>query len=207
MVAIAGLALWLGGVVWLVFAGLIACGVLWEWNRLAQALTPSVLGRTAWMMGGMIYVGFATAVLLALRHQGIAPVLLPVLAVIATDIFAYFTGRSIGGPKIAPRISPSKTWSGLVGGMLGAGLICFALARFGIVTLQPGLPAAIGLGAMIAVVAQAGDFFESWMKRRAGVKDSSALIPGHGGLFDRVDGLLAVLFVGGVVQFIAFWIR
>ncbi len=114
------------------------------------------------------------------------------LAVIATDIGAYFAGRSIGGPKIAPSISPSKTWAGLAGGMAGAALVLM-LGRGNGMAAE-----AIGGGAMLAIVAQAGDFFESWMKRRAGVKDSGKLIPGHGGLFDRVDGLLAVVFVGGV---------
>jgi phosphatidate cytidylyltransferase len=125
-----------------------------------------------------------------------------ILPIVAVDVGAYFAGRAIGGPKIAPRISPSKTWAGLGGGALAAGLVALGieLADFGPASGTPGYdPAsiafALGAGALIAVLAQAGDFFESWMKRRAGVKDSSNLIPGHGGLFDRLDGFLAVFFV------------
>jgi phosphatidate cytidylyltransferase len=132
---------------------------------------------------------------------GLTSVLAVGLMVIATDIGAYFAGRTIGGPKIAPTISPSKTWAGLCGGMAASGVVMALLA----VELSPEgiegkvlLAYALG-GALVAVVAQAGDFFESWMKRRAGVKDSSHLIPGHGGLFDRVDGLLAVSFVLGIL--------
>jgi len=132
--------------------------------------------------------------------DGISAVLLVVGAVIATDIGAYFAGRMIGGPKIAPSISPSKTWAGLFGGAVGSGLSLVLLSSFSgnpaAVTI---LPAYLLAGAVIAIIAQVGDFFESWMKRRAGVKDSGNLIPGHGGLFDRVDGLLAVCFVLGVL--------
>jgi len=104
----------------------------------------------------------------------------------ATDIGAYFAGRSIGGPKLAPRISPSKTWSGLGGGVLAALMVGFLLYRFADLPIQ--LAAASGL---LAVAAQLGDLLESWMKRRAGVKDSGTLLPGHGGVMDRLDGVVA----------------
>jgi phosphatidate cytidylyltransferase len=130
--------------------------------------------------------------------------------VIGTDVGAYFAGRSIGGPKIAPKISPSKTWSGLVGGMIGAGLfmnavqaaIYWARPAEGTYDISLGYSwtGLAGTGFALAAVAQAGDFFESWMKRRAGVKDSGRLIPGHGGLFDRTDGLIAVAFVAGLIS-------
>jgi phosphatidate cytidylyltransferase len=136
-------------------------------------------------------------------QSGYAPLVVLVgfiLPVIAVDVGAYFAGRAIGGPKIAPRISPAKTWAGLIGGALLAGLVGVAveLTDFG-PAAAPGTSAlAIGAalvgGVLIAVLAQAGDFFESWMKRRAGVKDSGALIPGHGGLFDRLDGFISVFF-------------
>jgi phosphatidate cytidylyltransferase len=133
--------------------------------------------------------------LMFLRSEffSINAVLTLVAAVIATDVGAYFAGRTLGGPKIAPKISPSKTWAGLAGGMIGASVV-LVLGRGNNMVAD-----AIAGGMLLAVTAQAGDFFESWMKRRAGVKDSSHLIPGHGGLFDRVDGLLAVLFVGGLI--------
>jgi len=106
----------------------------------------------------------------------------------ATDTFAYFAGRTIGGPRIAPSLSPKKTWAGLFGGMIGAAIVGFGTSLW----LGIGSPALLALfSAALAVVAQAGDFLESWLKRRAGVKDSGTLIPGHGGILDRVDGLVA----------------
>jgi phosphatidate cytidylyltransferase len=105
----------------------------------------------------------------------------------ATDIFAYFGGRAIGGPKLAPKVSPNKTWAGLIGGMVGAGVLGAATA------LALGLAAPfLYAGALMGLVAQLGDLYESGVKRRAGVKDSGSLLPGHGGVLDRLDGLLPV---------------
>jgi phosphatidate cytidylyltransferase len=224
MLAVAGTALWLGGWWWTAFVALVAIGVWFEWSTLVVQGHPPGAGRMVWRLGGVIYCGVAASMLIAMRSQGeeIFAVLLVVGAVIVTDVGAYFAGRTFGGPKIAPKISPSKTWAGLIGGMLGASILLVAWSwawRSGLcdVYFRPrefgfdgpcssGLPpisyyliqSVIG-GALIAIVAQSGDFFESWMKRRAGVKDSGNLIPGHGGLFDRVDGLLAVCFVLGVI--------
>lgn len=194
MLAVAGAALWLGGSVWTVFVALLAAGVLHEWRGLVRGFALSPLASGLWIIGGIVYVGFAAAMLLFLRSEfiGLQATAVTLLAVVATDIGAYFAGRTIGGPKIAPSISPSKTWAGLAGGAAGAALV-LGLSRGNAMLAE-----AIGGGALLAVVAQAGDFFESWMKRRAGVKDSGHLIPGHGGLFDRVDGLMAVLVVGGL---------
>jgi phosphatidate cytidylyltransferase len=124
-------------------------------------------------------------------------VLTLIALVAAIDIGAYFTGRAIGGPKIAPAISPSKTWAGLLGGILGALAVLVLSAKLSNAT--PAWWQVLGLAVLAAIVAQAGDFFESWMKRRAGVKDSGKLIPGHGGLFDRVDGLIAVSFLAALL--------
>lgn len=142
--------------------------------------------RTA---GGVIYVGVPIVAFVWLRNHvaaGALHVLWLLVVVWATDICAYLVGRTVGGPRLAPAISPGKTWSGLLGGMIGAGL------SGGLVALAAGagffLAAAMGL--VLAVVAQAGDLFESALKRRAGVKDSGRLIPGHGGLLDRIDGLV-----------------
>ena len=217
MVAVAGAALWLGGLVWSLFALVVMLGVLWEWRCLVAGITANPIKRGVTNAAGIAYVGFATWMLVALRVRpdGVLNVLQIVSAVIATDVGAYFAGRTFGGPKIAPRISPSKTWAGLIGGMLASGLIfaCWALyfrslmeSRLEVIGVGPvaggGAPSVWGPalgGALVAIIAQAGDFFESWMKRRAGVKDSSHLIPGHGGLFDRLDGLLAVSFVAGIL--------
>lgn len=191
MVAVAGAALWLGGWWWNAFVILVGAGVYAEWSRLVLAIAHGVVARLLWMLGGMLYIGTALIVLALLRSDflGLEPTLLVLLAVIAIDVGAYFAGRLIGGPKIAPAISPSKTWAGLFGGMVGATAVLLAFE---------GASGRFYMGAVLAVIAQAGDFFESWMKRRAGVKDSGNLIPGHGGLFDRVDGLIAVLFAIGM---------
>lgn len=208
MVAVAGSAMWLGGYVWSAFVALVAAGVLWEWVKLSRKITIDPALRAVWLVAGVFYIGGAAQVL---WQPQFFDILLIVLCVIATDIGAYFSGRSFGGPKIAPRISPSKTWAGLGGGMLASALVFWAGLTWAAWQMSfhsealvlplhdPGTIAKLMLtGALIAIIVQTGDFFESWMKRRAGVKDSSHLIPGHGGLFDRLDGLLAVLFVLGL---------
>jgi phosphatidate cytidylyltransferase len=143
-----------------------------------------------WMAGGLLYAGLPAIALIWLRAQpqGLGLVLWVLTLVWATDIFAYFAGRAIGGPKIAPKISPKKTWAGLVGGVVGAMVVG------GLVADWANFPAPLfaTLSGGLAVVSQAGDFFESWLKRRVGVKDSGTLLPGHGGIMDRVDGLVPV---------------
>jgi phosphatidate cytidylyltransferase len=147
--------------------------------------------RAGWVAAGAIYVSVPVVALVWLRFDpgGERLILWLMVTVWATDIGAFFAGRLIGGPKLAPRISPKKTWAGLIGAMVSAGLVG-VIADVSV----PGAPSAAALaaaGAALAVVAQAGDLGESWVKRRFGAKDSSGLIPGHGGLLDRVDGLLA----------------
>lgn len=203
MLAVAGAALWLGGWWWIGFVALIACGVLWEWNRLVGGFGITPLGEVGWLFAGAIYVTAAALAMIQVRFNFAAfDVLIAFIApIIAVDVGAYFAGRTIGGPKIAPKISPSKTWAGLLGGAIAAGLVGVVVefADIGPAaapgTSLGGMALAMLAGLVIAAVAQTGDFFESWMKRRAGVKDSSGLIPGHGGLFDRLDGFLAVFFV------------
>lgn len=138
---------------------------------------------------GVVYLGLPAVALVWLENRpevGASLVAWLLAVVWATDICAYAVGRTVGGAKLAPRISPGKTWAGLFGAMVGAGLTGAVIgAALG------GWPFLAGLlGAALAVVAQAGDLFESALKRRRGVKDSSHLIPGHGGVLDRVDGLL-----------------
>lgn len=206
MLAVAGASLWAGALLWAVFVMVVAMGLLWEWRRLVGAFQPDPVKRGLWNTAGILYIGMAAAMLLFMRSDavGLGPLLCLLAMVIATDIGAYFAGRTIGGPRIAPSISPSKTWAGLGGGIVGASLVYAAYGRLtgesAAVSQLYALQLALGTGMLTAVVAQAGDFFESWMKRRAGVKDSGRLLPGHGGLFDRVDGLLAVLFVLGVLM-------
>lgn len=154
------------------------------------ALFVLLATRNLWLAAGIFYVGLPVSALLWLRLQdaGLLLAFWGLSVVWATDIGAYFAGRTFGGPKVAPRISPNKTWSGLLGGMLGALVLGWVLA------LYAGLPQSLAMASpLLAVLAQAGDFFESWMKRRAGVKDSGRLIPGHGGALDRLDGVVTAL--------------
>ena len=204
MIAVAGVALWLGGWVFTAFVVAVGLGVLWEWWGLVSKIAKTPFGAAVWLAAGASYVAIGMAMLVQLRSIGLWAATLPILLVIAVDVGAYFAGRTIGGPKIAPAISPSKTWAGLGGGMaLSAAAMVLTMRWMDGTGLPTDWQAFYGVGAaLVAIIAQAGDFFESWMKRRAGVKDSSNLIPGHGGLFDRVDGLLAVLFVGGLIALV-----
>ena len=188
--------LWLGS--WWYLALLLIGGVLVlrEFMRLVWKMTSVTGLRILWVVFGVIYITLAVHGLWQVRALPAAGLLMAAwlfLVVWATDVGAYVFGRTIGGPKIAPAISPSKTWAGLFGGAV------FVMVTMYIMAMIEGLgrqSLAFALyGIPLAVMAQAGDFFESWMKRRAGVKDSGTLIPGHGGLFDRVDGLLPVAIV------------
>lgn len=203
MLAVAGAALWLGGLLWLVLVVAVGLGVIWEFGRLVQTAGFAPLPRAGWAVFALVYVGIACWTLVWIRATDIRLALLAVGLVIATDVGAYFAGRAIGGPKIAPKISPSKTWAGLLGGMALAALFVFVFASTALADyiLAPSLRwQVVTLAGGLAIIAQFGDFFESWLKRRANVKDSGNLIPGHGGLFDRVDGLVAVSFVLGMSQ-------
>ncbi len=150
-------------------------------------------GRSIWAAGGTIYVGVPCLAAVWLREAsplGFEIVLWLLTVVWATDIGAYFSGRKIGGPKLAPVISPNKTWSGLIGGVLFAALVGGVM---GAVMDRHELILLAAFGAALAVVAQSGDLFESKIKRHFGADDSGHLIPGHGGVLDRLDGVLAVL--------------
>lgn len=195
MMLVAAAAIWVGGYVFAIFVILLAFGLLREWQSLVWAMTPNMPPRILWLVGGMLYIGAAAALMAFLRDTGGTLLLLAFIGVvIATDTGAYFAGRTIGGPKIAPKISPSKTWAGLIGGMVASAAFLTALGYWN-GGFSPWMPL---IGAQLAIVAQAGDFFESWMKRRAGVKDSGNILPGHGGLLDRLDGLLPVIITGSL---------
>lgn len=166
--------------VWVLAAGTVLC--------LAAGL---VMGPWRWTVAGFVYAGFSAIALAAIRGgdtRGLAVVLVLFAVVWATDVMAYFVGRALKGPKLAPAISPGKTWSGAAGGTL-FGVAAGAAAAWLLETGDPGRVAMLSL--LLSVVSQAGDLFESWVKRRHGVKDSSRIIPGHGGVMDRVDGLVA----------------
>lgn len=156
--------------------------------------------KTIFACLGIPYVALPVLALVLLRSNnisGVHAIMWVMLVVWATDSFAYFAGRIIGGPKLAPVLSPKKTWAGLLGGMAGAAVVSGIYAVFW-------LPGWVGLAlvaAALAVVAQLGDIFESALKRRYDVKDSGYLIPGHGGILDRVDGLVAVGVVAAIIGF------
>lgn len=165
--------------------------------------------RGFWLTLGLLYCGLPMIALLWLRdlpQLGIA-LAISVLAIVwATDIGAYFVGRAVGGAKLAPTISPSKTWSGALGGVVAAAVTGGIFAK-----LAAGQPldgdrsfmrtfiVFVVVAVVLAVVAIGGDLFESWLKRRAGVKDSGNLLPGHGGVMDRLDGLVPVVVVAAVL--------
>ncbi len=185
------------------WAAMIATAILTFLELFLPALSLAAIAAVAafaygrnravpfWFAGALIYCGLAMVSLAAIRNGGAAGLytILFVFAVVwATDIMAYFVGRALGGPKLAPSISPGKTWSGAVGGA------CFGVAAaLGLCLAYGGKPSPLlaVLALVLSAVSQAGDLFESALKRRCGAKDSSHLIPGHGGVMDRVDGLVA----------------
>ncbi|MFG1241795.1 phosphatidate cytidylyltransferase [Xanthobacter sp. DSM 14520] len=165
----------------------------------AAAAALATPRQSGWAMTGLIVAGSAALPVVILRGEtplGLIAVLFLCAVVWATDIFAYFTGRALGGPKLWPRVSPNKTWSGAIGGTL-AGMAAGVL-----VAAIPGgaalLPVA-GLALGLSIISQAGDLAESALKRLFGVKDASRLIPGHGGLLDRLDGFAAASLAAVVV--------
>lgn len=162
-----------------------------DWGRRGSAFGPA----------GLAFIGVALVSFVFLRDQprfGFEAALWLVLVVVGTDVGGYFAGRMIGGPRLAPTLSPGKTWSGLGGGLvLAAGL--GALFSWGTTGTYAEEVCAVSI--LAAFVAVAGDLAESGLKRRFGVKDASKLIPGHGGVLDRLDGLMAAAIVAAIVTF------
>lgn len=164
--------------------GFLALGLIGAALFFTGATSRNV--RLAW---GVAYVGLPVLALMVLRNEpnGFLLTFWAMALVWACDSGAYFAGRAIGGPKLAPAISPNKTWAGFIGGVVAAGVFAAVLVIFF------GLPIGLAVATpLLAMFAQAGDLYESHLKRVAGVKDSGNLLPGHGGLLDRLDGLVAV---------------
>ena len=226
MLAVAGGALWFGGAILQLFVVVVALATAGEFFRLVWKATAHPGKRAISIVLGLAYIGLAA---FALLSGGAEMFVVIAGSVVFVDTFAYFAGRTFGGPKIAPRISPSKTWAGLIGGAIGASIFLVAIfqgwpafecwrfqqlpesQQFGFdgpcsfarwIFDIPQIAMILLVGLVIAVIAQSGDFFESWLKRKAGVKDSSNLIPGHGGVFDRTDGVIAVAFVAGLLSMV-----
>lgn len=154
-----------------------------------------------WSVVGPFYAGLPAVALAAVRAapNGLWLVVFLFAVVWATDIAAYFSGRAIGGPKLWPAVSPKKTWSGAIGGLLAGAVAGVVVAHF---AGAPRLLPVFLVGVVLSIASQGGDLFESSLKRRFGVKDSGWIIPGHGGLLDRVDGLVAAAAVAALVAFL-----
>ena len=180
--AVAGLG---GPFLW---PALCVMALAWAGSILLRAETRR--GFSLYHITGVPYVGLAALALVALRMSetcGLPAILFLFMVVWMADTLAYFAGRALGGPKLAPKISPNKTWAGFLGAMFGGGIAALVFVLFSGTFNAPLIVAGFVLGAW----EQLGDLFESALKRRYGVKDSGTIIPGHGGVLDRVDGLVA----------------
>ena len=154
-----------------------------------------------WNAAGFLYAAAAEVASILVRLDqawGFVALILILLVVWVTDIGGYFAGRGIGGPKLWPRVSPKKTWAGAVGGFAASLVIAGGFAAFGLGRTGPLLL----LGAILSIASQLGDLLESAVKRRFGVKDSSQIIPGHGGLMDRLDGFIAAVVLAAIFGFL-----
>jgi phosphatidate cytidylyltransferase len=190
LIAAALLAAAQGGYPFAVLVAAIATAMFYEWTRLVRGWGP------AWYLSGFFYALFPALSLLWLRERtGLDLLIWAFIVTWSTDIGAYFVGRSLGKRKLAPSISPGKTVEGLAGGVAAAALFGGAWA----LAMDLG-NALLLLAPIFALAAQAGDLFESWMKRRARVKDSGTWLPGHGGILDRLDGLVPVAVLTALAQ-------
>ena len=194
LIAIALVAAVLGGNLFAYFAAAVATAMFFEWTRITKGW------GAGWYILGIIYAILPAISLLWIRERdahGLELLMWTFLVTWSTDIGAYFAGRRFGKRKLAPSISPGKTVEGLYGGIAAAALVGGAW----VLATGLGLPL-LALAPVMALAAQAGDLFESGMKRRAGVKDSGTWLPGHGGVLDRLDGLVPVAVLTAAAQLI-----
>jgi phosphatidate cytidylyltransferase len=192
LIVIALLTAFLGDYYFAIFVALASVMIFYEWRRLVAGW------GFGWKAAGFVYALVPALALLWIRDRapdGFYLLIWVFIVTWSTDIGAYFAGRAIGGPKLAPAISPNKTVAGLIGGMLSA-----SLAGYAWVELTRISGTLFWLAPLFALAAQAGDLFESGLKRRAGVKDSGNWLPGHGGALDRLDGLVVVAALTAAAQ-------
>lgn len=184
LVALALATVAVGGYYFALFVAAVATAMFYEWMRIVRGW------GFGWSAAGFVYALVPALSLLWIRDRaddGLALVVWIFIITWAVDTGGYFAGRKFGGAKLAPSISPNKTWAGLYGG------VAMSALAGGVWVLAIGLNQwLLLLAPLFAVAAQMGDLFESWMKRRAGVKDSGDWLPGHGGLLDRIDGMVPV---------------
>ena len=180
--------------------GMVAIGAMLAGGAVAaRPRRYPAANPAAWATAGVVYAGVALlgpAVLRGDPELGFAALLFLFAIVWATDICAYLAGRAIGGPLLWPALSPRKTWAGAIGGLVG-GVAAGTLVAYASVGTRPAVAGVLAL--VLSIVTQGGDLFESAIKRRFGVKDASSLIPGHGGVMDRLDGLLAAALVAALI--------
>jgi phosphatidate cytidylyltransferase len=192
--ALLGYALWLGRHDWASFVFLI--------GAILQLVPGKTLDDRLWSVAGFVYAAVLLIAVIVVRSEpfiGLAAIAWMFAVVWTTDIVAYFTGRALGGPKLWPRVSPKKTWSGFWGGLIAgtlAGVMVSEVAQMWNVPAPIGLLGIIMLSAAASILGQGGDLAESAMKRHFAVKDSGSLIPGHGGFMDRIDAFWAVAVLG-----------
>lgn len=183
----------IGGNVFALAVAAIATLMFFEWTRIVKGWGP------LWYVSGFLYALLPALALLWIRERdvlGLFVLMWVFIVTWSTDIGAYFAGRKFGSRKLAPAISPNKTVEGLAGGVLAAGV----LGGVFVFATDLGKPLLL-LAPLFAIAAQAGDLFESWIKRRAGIKDSGHWLPGHGGTLDRLDGLVPVAILTTFAQF------
>jgi phosphatidate cytidylyltransferase len=193
---------WLGGLFFVVFWVIAASIVLWEWSRLVVHGRLRGFSRIDWLAAGVGYAAVLLFAPLILRRDpalGFVAIAFLFAVVWVTDIAAYFAGRALGGPKLWPAVSPKKTWSGAIGGTLGG--IAAGLLMVKLLGLSVG-PMLVLVAGLLSVVAQAGDLLESAVKRHFGAKDAGSIIPGHGGVMDRLDGFLTAAAAAAMVGLI-----
>jgi phosphatidate cytidylyltransferase len=202
MAPLALIVAWLGGLFFVVFWVIAASIVLWEWSRLVVHGRLRGFSRIDWLAAGVGYAAVLLFAPLILRRDpalGFAAIAFLFAVVWVTDIAAYFAGRALGGPKLWPAVSPKKTWSGAVGGTLAGIVAAILTVKLLGVSVSPMLVLVAGF---LSVVAQAGDLLESAVKRHFGAKDAGSIIPGHGGVMDRLDGFLTAAAAAAMVGLI-----